>query len=182
MSKTKLLKNMAKKFGHLYWDPVDSAVFKDAVKRYTPKTMGGKVATATAGGLGLMAMFGGDDENSKDRFGYGVKDDVSFDDPWGDNVSVPYKNGKMLTGKDAEPWNDTTGDGLESILYKGHTNQKINKNDYSQEDLARAIDWYSEAKKSVQERLIKYKDRPDVINAQKEKMAEINRVLSQLIR
>lgn len=76
---------MAKKFGHLYWDPVDSAVFKDAVKRYTPKTMGGKVATATAGGLGLMAMFNKGDESlapesgqsryelAKDRFGFGTE-------------------------------------------------------------------------------------------------------------
>ena len=108
---------------------------------------------------------------------------VYFDDPWGDNIQIPYLNGSPMKGKKANAYNPFRDDGsLQDILYKGHTGQKINKQMYRPEEIQQAKEWYEQA--GMQTRMImeKYANNPAVMKAQEEKIREITSVLEQLTK
>ena len=39
-----------------------------------------------------------------------MSDNITYDDPWGDNIQLAYKDGKLITGKEADKYGamDTT--------------------------------------------------------------------------
>ena len=85
---------------------------------------------------------------AKDKFGHGTEE-IQWDDPWGDNIYIPIKNGKPITGKDAARYNHYGNSGFEDILFRGHTNQEITSSSYKNEDLSKAVNWYLEAMKTA---------------------------------
>ena len=122
----------------------------------------------------------------KDQFGYGSYQEggstmeVSWDDPWGDNISIPHRNGEVVTGPEADEYSPFGGQGFESILYKGHTFQEIDTDQYNKEDIDKAIAWYQEAGQKTSDYIDKYSDDPKVMAAQERKMKEIQFMLQQL--
>ena len=122
----------------------------------------------------------------KDGFGYvsyqegGEAGEVSWDDPWGDNIQIPHRNGEVVTGPEADEYSPFGGEGFQSLLYKGHTFQEIDKGQYSQEDIEKAITWYQEVGQKTSDYIDKYSDDPKVMAAQERKMKEIQFMLQQL--
>lgn len=111
-----------------------------------------------------------------------MANEITYDDPWGDNIQLPYKDGKLITGKDADkysPFADFDFD-FQHLLYKMHTQQKIDINNYSEDVLNKAITWYSDAEEKAIERKMKYKDNEKVMNAQDRKIQEIDFFKKQL--
>lgn len=87
-----------------------------------------------------------------DSFGFGTEEEIQFTDPWGDNIPVPFKNGEPIRGSEAAKYNpDPEMGGFKDILYKGHTGQKIRTSDYSQEDIQKAMQYYTMASKEVKD-------------------------------
>ena len=103
---------------------------------------------------------------------------VYFDDPWGDNISIPYINGKPIRGEEANAYN--VYQGIEDILFRGHTGQKINKQMYTPEAIQQAKEWYEQAARQTRMIMDKHSNNPAIIKAQEEKIKEITSVLEQL--
>jgi len=110
------------------------------------------------------------------------RNNVYFDDTWGDNIQTPHLNGKPIKGKEANAYNPFGDGSFEDILYKGHTGQKIIKKMYRPQDIQQAKEWYEQA--AIQTRMImeKYANNPGVMKAQEEKIREITSVLEQLTK
>tara|TARA_R100000329_G_scaffold30476_5_gene28162 strand:- start:1829 stop:2236 length:408 start_codon:yes stop_codon:yes gene_type:complete len=124
-----------------------------------------------AAGLGALYMR---NRNEKSK--------VQFDDPWGDNIQVPYMDGQPIRGEAANAYNPFSVDpGMQDILYRGHTGQKINKKNYKPEDIQKAIQWYQRAFLSVQAKMKQYPDNVNIMNSQREKIEEIQTVMKQLV-
>jgi hypothetical protein len=87
---------------------------------------------------------------AKDRFGFG-KEEIQWDDPWGDNIFIPYKDGKPIRGKDAAKYTPYGGGGFQDILFKGHTGQEITAGAYKKEELKDAVKWYLNAMEKVRD-------------------------------
>ena len=107
---------------------------------------------------------------------------ITYDDPWGDNIQLPYKDGKLITGKEADkhsPFADFDFD-FQHLLYKMHTKQKIDINKYSEDVINKAITWYADAEEKAIEKKMKYKDNEKVMNAQDGKLQEIDFFKKQL--
>ena len=69
--------------------------------------------------------------------------EVQFDDAWGDNIYMPYKNGKYLEGEEAEKYNPFSGwNDHQDMLFKFHTGQSPNLSKVSIEDLNYLKEWY----------------------------------------
>ena len=127
-------------------------------------------------GAGLAAGMGALYMGTRDK-----KSQVQFDDPWGDNISVPYINGQPIKGEAANDYNPFAVDpGMQDILYRGHTGQKINIKNYEPEEIQKAIQWYQRAFLNVQEKIKQYPNNENFINSQREKIEEITSVLNQL--
>ena len=132
---------------------------------------------ASAGNLmGSSGLFSGAEQRESIRKSM----EVSWDDPWGDNISIPHRNGDVVTGPEADEYSPFGGQGFESILYKGHTFQEIDTDQYNQEDIDKAIAWYREAGQKTSDYIDKYSDDPKVMAAQERKMKEIQFMLQQL--
>ena len=114
---------------------------------------------------------------AKDSFGFG-KEQIEWNDPWSDNIVIPSKNGKRITGKEAEKY-DIYGSGFEGLLYKGHTLQKIDPKNYSPEEIKKLMEWYAENRIKTLEYLDKYSDDQKIVAAQNEKLNEIQHVIKQ---
>ena len=139
--------------------------------------------TTAVGGIALLggaAMSqGGETYNNPD---------IGYDDPWGDNITVPInkKTGEIIKGKEADKFDIYTKDKndryryFEQLLYKGHTFQKINPDEWSPKDIQRAKEWYIGAAQKAQEYMQKYSDNPDVMRAQQEKLEEVQFVMNQI--
>ena len=88
---------------------------------------------------------------AQDSFGYGTeKDELTWDDPWGDNITIPHRNSQRLTGEEAEKYNPFFGsmpkyhDYFQGTLYRFHTKQDPDLTKVPDEDLIRLMEWYSE--------------------------------------
>mgnify|MGYP003117261602 FL=1 len=111
-----------------------------------------------------------------------MANNITYDDPWGDNIQLPYKDGKLITGKEADkysPFADFDFD-FQHLLYKMHTKQKIDINKYSEDVINKAIAWYGDAEEKAIEKKMKYKDNEKVMNAQDGKLQEIDFFKKQL--
>mgnify|MGYP003148810705 CR=1 FL=1 len=120
--------------------------------------------------------------DKNNTFGYargGEAGKITWDDPWGDNIQVPHRNGEIITGPEADKHSPGFS-GFQAILYKGHTGQDIMPNAYDPEDVEKAIKWYREAGQTTASYIDKYSDDPKVMAAQERKMKEIYSMLEQL--
>ena len=115
---------------------------------------------------------------AKDNFGFGTEK-ISWDDPWGDNITIPHKKGKPLSGKEAEKLNIYKGDGFQDLLYKVHTLQNIDFSEYNEEDISKLISWYTDAREKAILKSKAYSDNQNVVSAQNEKLNEIQHVMKQ---
>ena len=118
----------------------------------------------------------------QDSYGYargGEAGKVTWDDPWGDNIQIPYRNDEIITGPEADKLSPGFS-GFQAILYKGHTGQEIIPDSYDPSDVEKAKKWYEEAQQTTAAYIDKYSDNPKVMSAQERKMREIQRVLEQL--
>ena len=111
-----------------------------------------------------------------------MSDNITYDDPWGDNIQLAYKDGKLITGKEADKYSPFADFdyGIEHLLYKIHTQQKIDINKYSDDVINEAINWYAEAEQKAIEYKMEYKDNEKVMNAQDRKLQEIDFFKKQL--
>jgi len=100
--------------------------------------------------------------------------EVDWDDPWGDNVQVPYRGGKPIRGARAEFGNEIQPDEFRALLYRMHTGQKINRDDYTRETLQRASNWYREAEAQARDTMRRHRNNTSVVRAQKRKLEEVN--------
>ena len=114
---------------------------------------------------------------AKDQFGFGTEK-IQWDDPWGDNIVVPSKNRKIITGKEADKY-DIYGSGFQGLLYKGHTLQKIDPKNYDPEDIKKLMEWYDEARTTALRYLDEHADNEKVVAAQNKKLSEIQHVMKQ---
>lgn len=116
---------------------------------------------------------------ARDRFGFG-NEEVSWDDPWGDNISIPHKGGQRITGPEADKYSPYGNKGFQSLLYKGHTFQRINRDNYSDGDIQTAIEWYTKAAEEANRYLESHASNPQVVSAQQNKLKEVQFVMQQL--
>ena len=135
-----------------------------------------------AAGLGSLYMANNRKQKRKQEIEESGTSKVFMDDPWSDGIYIPYLNvnNKPIMGEAANAWN--IYEGLEDILYRGHTGQKINKENYNPQDVQKAIKWYEEAAINTNQRMKNYANNPAVMEAQNRRMKEISSVLEQLIK
>lgn len=113
---------------------------------------------------------------AKDSFGFGT-DKVSFNDPWGDNIYIPYKEkpykkGEKIDyiyGKEADKYNHWIGkdpdskynDYFQGTLFRFHTRQDPDLSKVSDDDLMRLMEWYevigSRSDEDIQEQIFALK-------------------------
>ena len=117
---------------------------------------------------------------ARDRFGHGTEE-ITWDDPWGDNIVIPHRGGQRITGPEADKYTPFDNEGFQSILYKGHTFQEINKDNYSEGDIQTAIEWYMHAAKEAKGYLESHAGNPGVVAAQQGKLKEVQFVMQQLM-
>ena len=80
---------------------------------------------------------------AKDSFGFGT-DKITWDDPWGDNIYLPYKDGKKLTGKKASKYNEYIpyDNTFQGTLYQFHTKQDPDLSIVPDDELIELLNWY----------------------------------------
>ena len=118
---------------------------------------------------------------AKDKFGFGTEK-ITWDDPWGDNITLPHKSNKVITGKEAEKYNIYGDTGFQSLLYKGHTLQNIDSTKYDPEDIQKLMAWYADAREKALLYLKAQSDDTAVVKAQNRKLSEIKHVMDQIYK
>ena len=118
---------------------------------------------------------------AKDSFGFGTEE-ITWDDPWGDNIALPHKRNKIITGKNAEKYNIYEGDDFQELLYKGHTLQDIDPKKYDPKAIQKLIAWYADAREKALLYIKAHPDNDHVIKAQNDKLSEIKHVMKQIYK